>query len=157
MRRLLSSGLMVLAGAAGPGALSPHQAVRAYMAGPSIDPRQETLQRFFRNCDCPAEAYTVEFLAAADAYNLDWRLLPSISFLESTGGKTTRHNNLFGWDQGRARFASPADGIYEVGYRLANSETYRDRSLDTVLTIYNPVGQYAQQVKSVMRRISPVP
>jgi hypothetical protein len=148
---------MVLAGAAGPGALSPHQASRAYVAAPAADPRQETLQRFFRKCGCPAEAYAVEFLAAADAYNLDWRLLPSISFLESTCGKATQHNNMFGWDQGRAHFASPSDGIYEVGYRLANSETYRDRDLDTVLTIYNPVGEYAQQVKSVMRRISPVP
>jgi hypothetical protein len=114
---------MVLAGAAGPGALSPHQAFRTYASGPPTDARLETLQRFFQKCGCPAEAYTGEFLAAADAYNLDWRLLPSISFVESTGGKATQYNNMFGWDQGRARFASPEDGIYEVGYRLANSET----------------------------------
>lgn len=156
MRRLISSGLMVLAGAAGPGALSPHQAFRTYASGPPTDARLETLQRFFQKCGCPAEAYTGEFLAAADAYNLDWRLLPSISFVESTGGKATQYNNMFGWDQGRARFASPEDGIYEVGYRLANSETYRDKNLDTVLSIYNPVGPYAQKVRSVMRRISPV-
>jgi hypothetical protein len=147
---------MVLVGAAGPGTLSPHQTSRTHAGGPQNDPRLGTLQRFFRQCGCPAEAYTVEFLAAADAYNLDWRLLPSISFVESTGGKATQHNNMFGWDQGRAQFASPEDGIYEVGYRLANSETYRDKNLDTVLTTYNPVGPYAQKVRSVMRRISPV-
>jgi hypothetical protein len=156
MRRILSSGLMVLAGAVGPAALSPQQVYLAHVNGPTTDVRLETLQRFFRTCDCPAEAYAVEFLAVADAYDLDWRLLPSISFVESTGGKATQYNNMFGWDQGRARFASPADGIHEVGYRLANSETYRDKSLDALLSIYNPVGPYAQKVKSVMQRISPV-
>jgi|SRR5271157_5745026 len=156
MRRLISSGLMVLAGAVGPAALSPKQAFFAHVSGPRADPRLEALQRFFQKCGCPAEAYAVEFLAAADAYSLDWRLLPSISFVESTGGKATQHNNMFGWDQGRARFASPADGIYEVGYSLASSDTYRDKNLDTVLSIYNPVGPYAQKVKSVMQRISPV-
>ena len=155
MRRLISSGLMVLAGAVGPVALSPHQAFFAHVSGPPSDPRLVTLQRFFQKCDCPAEAYTAEFLAVADAYNLDWRLLPSISFVESTGGKATQYNNMFGWDQGRARFASPQEGIHEVGYRLANSDTYRDKNLDTVLTTYNPVGPYAQKVKSVMQRISP--
>ncbi len=156
MRRLLSSGLMVLAGAVGPTALSPHQNYLTHVSAPAIDPRLETLQRFFRTCDCPAEAYSGEFLAVADAYSLDWRLLPSISFVESTGGKATQHNNMFGWDQGHARFASFEDGIHEVGYNLANSDTYRDKDLDTVLAIYNPVGPYAQKVKSVMRRISPV-
>jgi hypothetical protein len=155
MRRLLSSGLMVLAGAAGPAALSPHQSFPNYANTPPADSRFETLQRFFQKYGCPAEAYTVEFLEVADANNLDWRLLPSISFVESTGGKAAQNNNLFGWDQGRARFASPMDGINEVGYHLANSEPYRDKDLDEVLTIYNPVGPYAQTVKSVMERISP--
>jgi hypothetical protein len=97
-----------------------------------------------------------EFLEAADAYNLDWRLLPSISFVESAGGKATPNNNMFGWDQGRAHFPSLTAGIYEVGYRLAYSETYKNKDLDALLTIYNPVGPYAQTVKSVMHRISPV-
>jgi hypothetical protein len=147
---------MVLAGAVGPTALSPHQAYLTHVTAPATDPRLETLQRFFQKCDCPAEAYSVEFLVVADTYNLDWRLLPSISFVESTGGKATQYNNMFGWDQGRARFASPEEGIHEVGYNLANSDAYRDKNLDTVLAIYNPVGPYARKVKSVMRRISPV-
>jgi hypothetical protein len=120
------------------------------------DPRLETLRHFFQRFECPAEAYAVEFLEAADAYQLDWRLLPSISFVESSGGKATANNNMFGWDQGHARFSSLTAGIYEVGYRLAYSEPYKDKNLDTVLTIYNPVGPYARAVKSVMRQIAPV-
>ena len=92
----------------------------------------------------------------ADTYTLDWRLLPSISYLESTGGKAGRNNNIFGWDSGRARFSTPAAGIYAVGYRLAYSGLYRDKSLDEVLTTYNPDAAYGRKVKSVMRRIAAI-
>lgn len=156
MRRLLSSGLILFAGAVGPSAISPHQADRPRTGEHRSDRRLETLQRFFQKFDCPAAAYVAEFVEAADTYNLDWRLLPSISFVESAGGKATANNNMFGWDQGRAHFSSLAAGIYEVAYRLAYSDAYKDKDVDTVLTIYNPVGPYAHTVKSVMRQISPV-
>jgi hypothetical protein len=96
------------------------------------------------------------FLEAADRNSLDWRLLPSISWVESTGGKAAPHNNMFGWDSGRAHFASPVAGIDEVSYKLAHSAPYRAKDLDTVLAIYNPNADYAKRVKSVMRRIAPV-
>jgi hypothetical protein len=83
-------------------------------------------------------------------------LLPSISFIESTGGKAARNNNMFGWDSGNAEFATLAEGINVVAYRLAHSELYRDKDLDGVLATYNPDVEYAQKVKSVMRRIAPV-
>jgi len=153
MRKLLSSGLIVLAGAA---AISPQQAHRASRKIPPNDERLAILRHFFQKFDCPAEAYVAEFLRAADAYRLDWRLLPSISFVESTGGKTAPNNNLFGWDNGRAQFDSPAAGIYEVGYQLAYSDIYRDKDLDKILTVYNPVGSYARSVKWVMQQIAPL-
>ena len=125
MRKLLSGGLMVLAGAVGPAALSPHQAYRAYVAEYRDDLRAETLRHFFQRFACPAEAYTVDFLEAADAYRLDWRLLPSISFVESAGGKASPNNNMFGWDlEPRLKAGmvlSDEPGIYirgEFGVRL---------------------------------------
>jgi len=119
------------------------------------DRRFLTLRDFFRKSDCPAEKYSAAFLEAADHYALDWRLLPSISFVESTGGKSARDNNLFGWDSGRAHFPTATAGIHAVGYRLAHSDLYRDKKLDGLLATYNPNAEYAQKVKSVMRRISP--
>ena len=86
---------------------------------------------------------------------LDWRLLPSLSYIESTGGKAARNNNFFGWDSGRAEFATPSAAIHEVGYRLAHSVLYRDKDLDALLSTYNPLPEYAQKVKSVMRQIAP--
>ena len=155
MRMLLSGGLMVFAGVVSPMAISPQQAPRAPQADYRTDPRAEILRRFFDRADCPAAQYTYAFLEAADQYALDWRLLPSISFVESTGGKAAPNHNLFGWQSGRAQFSSAAAAIQAVGYRLSHSALYRDKSLDTVLATYNPVADYAQKVKSVMRRIAP--
>jgi len=119
------------------------------------DPRLERLKSFFHKLDCPAQEYAYAFLEAADRYALDWRLLPSLSYIESSGGKAARNNNFFGWDSGRAQFSTPSAGIHEVGYRLAYSALYKDKDLDTLLATYNPVPEYAQRVKSVMRRIAP--
>ena len=118
------------------------------------DPRLGSLQDFFRKADCPAADYAMEFLTVADQYALDWRLLPSLSFIESTGGKQGAHNNLFGWDSGKARFDTPRAAIRSVGSRLGQSELYRSKSVDEVLAIYNPHRDYARKVKSVMRRIA---
>ncbi|MBZ5576748.1 MAG: hypothetical protein LAP40_09340 [Acidobacteriia bacterium] len=95
------------------------------------------------------------FLEAADRNDLDWRLLPSISFIESTGGKAAPNNNMFGWDSGRAEFPSAVASIHTVGYRLGHSHLYRDKDVDGILATYNPNAEYAERVKSVMRQISP--
>jgi len=157
MRNLLISGLAVFAGIVSlPARVSPNQTQKApASAGYQQDPRLKRLEKFFQRAGCPAQKYSDTFLEAADAYDLDWRLLPSISFIESTGGKAARNNNLFGWDSGRAEFASPAAGIHTVGYRLSHSRLYRHKDLDGILATYNPDAEYAEKVKAVMRRISP--
>jgi hypothetical protein len=154
MIKLITSGMFVVGMVAVPVALSPHQAP-APAPDYRTDPRLETLRTFFRNADCPAEQYAAAFLEAADFNELDWRLLPSLSFVESTGGKAARHNNMFGWDSGRARFPSPIAGIHAVGYRLSHSGLYKDKGLDKLLATYNPNVEYGRKVKSVMRRIAP--
>lgn len=138
-----------------PASFSPTQAHKPPAAEHRNDPRLHKLRRFFQKADCPAGNYAATFLQVADSNDLDWRLLPSISYLESTGGKSSRNHNMFGWDSGRTRFDSPIAGIHSVGYRLAHSQLYRDKSLDELLATYNPIGDYAQKVKSVMRRIAP--
>ncbi len=154
MIKLITSGMFVVGMVAVPVALPPHQAPAA---APDYrnDPRLETLRSFFRNSDCPAEQYASAFLEAADHNELDWRLLPSLSYIESTGGKAAPYNNLFGWDSGRAHFPSPIAGIHAVGYRLSHSDLYRDKELDKLLATYNPSVEYGRKVKSVMRRIAP--
>jgi len=156
LKRLISGSMVVFAGMVSlPEALSPRLAQVEPAPDYRSDPRLTVLSRFFQKFDCPAWRYAAVFLEAADAYELDWRLLPSISYIESTGGKAARNNNLFGWDAGRARFSSTSHGIHAVGYQLSHSVLYRDKELDELLTTYNPNQQYAAKVKSVMRRIAP--
>jgi hypothetical protein len=156
LRKLLSGGIVVFAGmVAAPFTVSPQQASKAPAPDYRKDPRLERLRRFFMRQGCPAQQFSQAFLEAADRNALDWRLLPSISFVESSGGKAFRNNNLFGWASGRAAFPSVTAGIHTVGYHLANSALYKDKSLDGVLATYNPGAEYAKTVKSVMRRISP--
>jgi len=155
MRKLLSGGLAVFAGMVSvPAPTSPHQVLRVAIPDYRHDPRLETLRKFFQKAECPALKYSRDFLEAADTYDLDWRLLPSISFIESTGGKSAKNNNLFGWDSGRAQFASPTAGIHKVGYQLAHSDLYRDKDTDAILATYNPRVEYRAKVKYVMRRIA---
>jgi hypothetical protein len=156
MRKLLPGGLVVFAGmVCAPHAVSINQTSQTPPPDYRQDPRLHTLQRFFQRGGCPAQAFGEAFLEAADRYELDWRLLPSLSWVESTGGKLARNNNLFGWDSGRTKFASMRQSIYAVGYRLAYSSLYRNKSLDGVLGVYNSNPEYGERVKSVMRRISP--
>lgn len=156
MRRILSNGLLMVAGLVSlPSIVTHHRVERSPAEEYRMDPRLEALRTFFTEMHCPAIAVSEVFLQVADAYGLDWRLLPSISVIESTGGKAARNNNLFGWDAGKAEFASLSEAIQGVAYSLATSNLYKDKSLDGILRTYNPNREYARRVKSVMERISP--
>jgi hypothetical protein len=155
MRKVLASGLAVFGMVSLPAEVSRQQTQYNPPADYRNDPRLHSIRAFFQRTDCPAVDYSSVFLEAADDYDLDWRLLPSLSFVESTGGKFAVNHNLFGWDSGRAEFPSDKAGIHSVGYQLAHSGLYKNKKLDAILAIYNPNAGYAQKVKSVMRRISP--
>jgi hypothetical protein len=156
MFKLFSSGLAVFAGMVSlPASLAPQRLPAPPPADYRGDSRSQALRTFFEKQDCPARQYVAEFLNAADRYRLDWRLLPSLAYVESTGGKAARNNNWFGWDSGRAHFSSAVAGIQEVGYRLTHSILYKGKDLDGVLSTYNRSAAYAVRVKSVMRQIAP--
>jgi hypothetical protein len=156
MKKLFLVGLALVAGMVSlPVHISTWQAHAVTIPSYRGDPRLESLKRFFERAACPAWHYASAFLEAADRYRLDWRLLPSISFVESAGGKTAANNNLFGWDAGRARFATATAGIHEVGYHLTHSGLYKHKDIDAILATYNSNTDYAIKVKSVMRQIAP--
>lgn len=119
------------------------------------DPRTARLSRFLAKLHCPVASLAGDFVAAADKNKLDWRLLPSISIIESGGGKEFRNNNIFGWGNGNLQFSSIKAGLQEVAYRLGRSPLYRNRDSVGKLKVYNPDEQYAARVLDVMNRISP--
>ncbi len=155
MKNLVRRGVALLAGAVSVPLCTLPRIPEPASTGYRQDPRLDTLRRFFGKTHCPALTYAPVFLEAADRNGLDWRLLPSISFVESTGGKAAPNNNFFGWDSGRAKFSSPAAGIQAVAYRLTHISRYLNKSLDQKLAIYNRSAGYGRKVKSIMRRIAP--
>ena len=120
------------------------------------DPRLFRLQAFFRDSGSLLERLAPDFLEAADSHGLDWRLLPSISLVETGCGKTAVGNNIFGWDSGRKEFTSLREAIHSVASRLGESKLYRGTDLGPILATYNPRPQYAGLVRSVMKQLGPL-
>lgn len=122
----------------------------------STDPRILRLKKFLSHLHCPVSNLSEEFVHAADDNQLDWRLLPSISVIESGGGKAFRNNNIFGWNNGAQLFPTIRAGLHEVAFKLGKSPLYRHRDVRGKLKVYNPDDSYAASVLQVMNRISPV-
>jgi len=155
MTRALSRGLVVIAGLLASQSAADPDPRPADMAINNTDPRLIRVKQFFLDRDCPAHVYAEDFISAADQHNLDWRLLPSLSFIESGGGKEAHNNNMFGWDNCKQRFRSSREGIYRVAARLGTSRIYRNKSLDQMLRYYNPRREYSLAVKAVMNNLGP--
>jgi hypothetical protein len=119
------------------------------------DIRLTRLVSFFKAYNCPVSHLAGDFLAAADRHGLDWRLLPTISLVETGGGRQQRKNNIFGWDSARTGFSSVREGIYKVADRLANSKLYRDKELDALLLTYNRNPEYGRKIKRLMLKLDP--
>ncbi len=122
----------------------------------SVDPRVTRLKAFFQRLHCPVAGLSEDFVTAADDNQIDWRLLPSISVMESGGGKAFRNNNIFGWNNGLEAFPTLRAGIHEVAFKLGQSRLYQNRDSAEKLWLYNPDATYVQSVLALMNRISPV-
>jgi hypothetical protein len=121
----------------------------------NTDLRSTRLRQFFCSLHCPIQDLADDFVEAADDNRLDWRLLPSISVIESGGGKVFKNNNLFGWDNGLQPFQSIRAGIHHVAFKLGKSALYRNQDALGKLKLYNPSEEYAGKVAAVMQMISP--
>ena len=122
-----------------------------------MDWREAELRQFLTEYNSPLVELAPVFIEVADSNGLDWRLLPALSVVESSAGKHQRNNNIFGWNSGKTRFRTVADGIRVVGKKLASLPHYRHKSLDAALKTYNPYRSYRTKVKKAMNRIHETP
>ncbi len=89
------------------------------------DPRALAMRRFLQDYHSPLYPYSEIFVSEADKYGLDWRLVASISGVESAFGNLIpyRTNNGWGWKGGPGGnfsiFSSWKEGIEVVTSRLA--------------------------------------
>jgi hypothetical protein len=155
MKPFLPSGFMFLAGVLGIAAVAANADQDVTKIRKKFDLREVVLRKFFKEKHCPVGRYADVFVKEADAHGLDWRLLPSLSFVESTGGKhAPNNNNVFGWANGTVGFNSISDAIHQVATALSLGKPYRGKDLDGKLMAYNPRTEYKTRVRDVMRQIS---
>src|SRR3989344_9215484 len=64
------------------------------------DNRVKILEEFLKQYNSPLVPHAVDFVKYADEYDLDWKLVASISGLESTFGKAIPYNSYNGWGWG---------------------------------------------------------
>ena len=102
---------------------------------PGFDYRVEKLRSFLSNHNSPLANYAEDFVENADAYGLDYRLVPSISGVESTFGKRIPSSsyNAYGWANGNYSFKSWPDSIKIVSGTLRTK--YIDKGAPTIAKI----------------------
>lgn len=128
------------------------------------DGRDKLIADFFRGYQSPLANYAKKFVSVADAYHLDWRLLPAISMQESKGGQITINSsfNPFGYGIYGGlviKFSSWEEAIDKVGKALRND--YLNAGLKTpeqIMTKYTPPslakgGSWAKGVSSFMEEL----
>ncbi|MEO8048780.1 MAG: hypothetical protein ABI833_00060 [Acidobacteriota bacterium] len=120
---------------------------------PLQDERVERLEMFFQSFGCPAPHYVSEYVGAADTYEIDYRLLPAISVLESTCGVHQRQNNRWGWASARKGFSSFRAGLEYIARQLSQGRYYKDKTLEEKVRMYNPSPRYARLLKKLMQTI----
>lgn len=134
-------------------AVSAHANTIANGPATLYDERHDRLEVFFQSFGCPAPHHVNEYVGAADAFLIDYRLLPVISVLESTCGIHQRLNNRWGWDSARKGFSSFRAGLEYIARQLAVGRYYRNKTLEEKVHMYNPNPQYARLVKKLMSKI----
>lgn len=107
----------------------------------SFDYRIENLRRFLDKYNSPLAPFAEEFVTYADENDIDYRLVPAITGVESTFGKNIPVNsyNAYGWANGDYKFSSWEDSIKHVSETL--KKTYIDRgaaSIYSIAKIYAP-------------------
>lgn len=113
-----------------------------------LDPRAKALKKVFEKYNSPLAEVAYAYVKYADVYNIDWKLLPAISGLESSYGihLMPGSHNAYGWGGGRIYFDSWEEGIETISRSLRTR--YYDRGADTVETI-GPI--YAESTTWVPR------
>jgi hypothetical protein len=157
MKRILSSGVIVITGMIGLAGATLNADESFTKIRKKFDLREAILRKFLRDNHCPDEEYAGAFILEADNHKLDWRLLPSLALVESGGGRHSAGNNHFGWANGAARFGSIGEAIHTVAEALSRGKYYKGKDLDGKLAAYNPRIDYKAMVLSIMNQIAPTP
>jgi hypothetical protein len=107
-----------------------------------------------------AKPYLVrEIMQTADANRIPASLLVCIELLESSGGRQYHQGtaNRFGWDNGKASFASHLAAIRFIAIQLGSGRYYAGKSVAEKIRTYNPRPIYTQKTLDCMKEIDQPP
>ena len=127
----------------------------------NFDHRPRILREYLQKHKSPLSDYAVKMVFYADLYEIDWRLVPAISGVESTFGKNLPKNsyNAYGWANGKYYFESWEDSIETVSRTLR--EKYYDRGATNIAKISRryapPSSTWGWKVKYFMNQIDSIP
>lgn len=103
-----------------------------------FDKKVAEVKRFLDSYKAPLAAHAEDFVRAAEMYNIDYRLLPSISIVESSGGKHLfKKFNPFGW--GSWGYPNFTVAIYDVARGMSRYYAGGRVSPEAISKRYNPV------------------
>lgn len=100
-----------------------------------LDTRVRALKNVLNKYNSPLTEKALAFVAYADEFNVDWKLLPAVSGLESSFGihLMPESYNAYGWGGGHIYFDSWEDGIRTINRALR--ENYINRGATDVWSI----------------------
>jgi len=144
------------------GLLAFNQAMSQSAQSPNQEDKAKAIDSFFKEHNMPLEGTGLKMVQEAEKNNLDWRLLPAISVIESTGGrhacKKATHS-FMGWGSCKINFKSDEEAIEIVAKNLGGNnpntdQHYADKTTEQILKKYNSViPTYVQKVTKVMNEI----
>lgn len=119
----------------------------------SSDLRVVALENIFAKYNSPLQGQAEHYVHYADKYDIDWKLLPAISGLESTFAQFMIPNshNAYGWGGGYIDFNSWEHGIDVISKSLKTN--YYDRGADTIPKI-GPIYAEATHWSATVTRFS---
>ena len=123
--------------------------------------RTEKIRSYYARYNLPLQHEAEHFITAANKYDIDWRLVAAIGFIESTGGKfacETADYSAFGWGSCNIDFDSYADSIDIISMNLGghNPNTaryYAGKDVKGILNMYNPNHIRANYDAMVMKQM----
>ncbi len=124
------------------------------------DSRATILKNFLKQYNSPLTPFASDFVEIADKYDLDWKLVPAISGVESTFGQQIPHESFNGWGWGIygnnvIYFSSWEKGIETVslGLRTNYIDKWGARDVYEIGRFYAASPTWAQRVDYFMRKI----
>lgn len=117
--------------------------LQSVIAATANDDRVYVLQKYLEKYNSPLAPYAEDFVTQADLYNIDWRLLPAISGVESTFGKEVPCINAWGWgitSSGTYCFNSYTQAIHVIsqGLRRQYMDKWGATDVWSIGSFYNP-------------------